>query len=116
MMQDVLLKLLENCPDAEGAALMDPDGIPVLVEPRSYDVEVLGAEMASMVQEMAAASRELQHGSLKQLEVATEKQKLLLTTIVEGYFLLLFMEAQAVAGRAKFYSRVAREALYSELA
>ncbi len=113
-MQKVLQKLLQGCPEAEAAALMDPDGIPVLVEPRSYDVEVLGAEMASMVREMEDASRELQHGKLRQLEVCTDSRMLLLTTIVEGYFLLIFLEAQAVAGRAKFYSRVAREALYSE--
>jgi len=114
-MQAVLQNLLEKCPDAESVALMDPDGITVLVEPRDYNVEVLGAEMASIVAEMEDASHELQHGVLRQLEVGTDSRKLLLTTIVEGYFLLLFMKAQAIGGRAKFYSRVAREALYPEL-
>ncbi len=114
-MQGVLQRLLENCPDAESVALMDPDGIPVLVEPRGFDVEVIGAEMASIVREMEEASRELQHGVLRQLEVGTDARKFLLTTIVEGYFLLLFLEVQAIGGRAKFYSRLAREALYSEL-
>lgn len=113
-MQAVLQNLLERCPDAESVALMDPDGIKVVVEPQDYDVELLGAEMASIVGEMEHASHELQHGVLRQLEVATDSRKLLLTTIVEGYFLLLFMKAQAIGGRGKFYSRVAREALYSE--
>ena len=114
-MQAVLQNLLQKCPDAEAVALMDPDGITVLVEPREYNVELLGAEMASIVGEMEEASHELQHGALRQLEVGTDTRKLLLTTIVEGYFLLLFMEAEAIGGRAKFFSRVAREALYPEL-
>lgn len=113
-MKEALERLLFQCPGAEAAALMDPDGIPVLVEPRGADVEVLGAEMASMVVEMENASRGLQHGRLRQFQVGTDLEIIVLTTIAAGYFLMVFLKPDAVPGRVKFYSRVAREFLYSE--
>ena len=41
--------VLEACPGARAVAIVDPDGIPVIVEPQRADTEVLGAEMASLI-------------------------------------------------------------------
>ena len=61
--------IIENCPGSLAAAIIDPDGIPVVVDPPRPEIEVLGAEMASLVREMNQAGRELDHGEQSRDEV-----------------------------------------------
>ena len=42
-------ELLERCPGARGAAIVDPDGIPVAVNPDDAALEALGTEFSSIV-------------------------------------------------------------------
>lgn len=107
-------ELIERCPGCRAAAIVDPDGIPVVVEPDSIEVETLGAELAALIKEIDQAGRELEHGSVLQFTVAAENAKIVLTTMAAGYFLVIVLEPDGVAGRAQFLSRLTGERLHAE--
>jgi len=107
-------ELLEGCPGARGAAIVDPDGIPVVVSPEDGSLEILGAELATILHDLAEAARELQHGQLEQCSVFAGDAVIILTTIASGYFLVLVISRNGLAGKGRFLSRLVRARLYSE--
>ena len=111
---EVVADLLERCPGARGAGIVDPDGIPVSVSSGHGDMEALGAEMAPILRGVDQAGREFQHGPLQQFSVFAEQAVVILTTISEGYFLLLVLDRQGLAGKGRFLSRLVGERLHSE--
>jgi predicted regulator of Ras-like GTPase activity (Roadblock/LC7/MglB family) len=112
--EESMQQLLDSCPGARGAAIVDPDGIPVVVTPREGSLETLGAELATILRDLAEAAREFQHGQLEQCSVFAENAIVVLTTIAAGYFLVLVLGRDEIAGRGRFVSRLARARLYSE--
>ena len=112
--EDSMRQLMENCPGARGAAIVDPDGIPVVATPREGSLEALGAELATVLRDLAEAAREFQHGGLKQCSVFAEDATIVLTTIAAGYFLVLVLSRDGFSGKGRFLSRLARERLHSE--
>ncbi len=112
--EDSMRQLMEDCPGARGAAIVDPDGIPVVVTPREGSLEALSAELATILRDLAKAAREFQHGSLKQCSVFAEDASIVLTTIASGYFLVLVLSRDGLTGKGRFLSRLARERLHSE--
>ena len=112
--EESMKELMENCPGARGAAIVDPDGIPVVVSPEDGSLEVLGAELATILHDLAEAARELQHGQLEQCSVFAEDAVIILTTIAAGYFLVLVVSRDGLAGKGRYLSRLARAHLYSE--
>lgn len=112
--EESMKELLESCPGARGAAIVDPDGIPVVVSPDDGSLETLAAELAMILHDLAEAARELQHGQLEQCSVFAEDAVIILTTIAAGYFLVLVVNRDGIAGKGRFHSRLARARLYSE--
>lgn len=112
--EESMKELLESCPGARGAAIVDPDGIPVVVSPEDGSLEVLGAELARILRDLAEAARELQHGQLEQCSVFAEDAIIILTTIAAGYFLVLVISRDGLAGKGRFLSRLTRARLCSE--
>mgnify|MGYP001824365958 FL=1 len=112
--EESMEELLETCPGARGAAIVDPDGIPVAVSSEDGSLEVLGAEFATILHDLAEAARELQHGQLEQCSVFAEDAVIILTTIAAGYFLVLVVGRDGLVGKGRFLSRLARARLYSE--
>jgi predicted regulator of Ras-like GTPase activity (Roadblock/LC7/MglB family) len=106
--------LLESCPGARGAAIVDPDGIPVVVAPPDGSLEILGAEVATILRDLAEAAREFRHGRLEQCSINAEDATIILTTITAGYFLVLVLARNGLAGKGRFLSRLTRSRLYSE--
>jgi predicted regulator of Ras-like GTPase activity (Roadblock/LC7/MglB family) len=111
---DVVAELLERCPGADGAAVVDPDGIPVVVAPRNGDLDALSAEFASIVKSLEQAGREFRHGRMQQLSVFAENAIVILTSIAAGYFLMLVMNRDGLVGKARMLSRLTSERLHSE--
>ena len=111
---DVVTELLDRCPGAGGAAVFDPDGIPVVAIPRDGNLEGLSAEFASIVKNLEQAGREFQHGHLQQLSVFAEKTVVILTSIAAGYFLMLIVDRHGLVGKARLLSRLTSERLYTE--
>jgi predicted regulator of Ras-like GTPase activity (Roadblock/LC7/MglB family) len=112
--EESMNELLESCPGARGAAIVDPDGIPVVVSPGDGSLEVLAAEVATILQDLDEAARELQHGPLEQCSVFAEDATIVLTTIAAGYFLVLVIGREGLVGKGRFLSRLASARLYSE--
>jgi len=112
--EDSMRQLMEDCPGARGAAIVDPDGIPVVMTPHESSLEALGTELATILRDLAEAAREFQHGRLKQCLVFAEDATIVLTTIATGYFLVLVLSRDGLAGKGRFLSRLARERLHSE--
>ena len=112
--EESMRELLESCPGARGAAIVDPDGIPVVASPEDGWMETLGAELAAILRDLAEAARELQHGQLEQCSVFAEEAVIILTTITAGYFLVLVINRDGLAGKGRFLSRLARARLYAE--
>lgn len=111
---DSVRELMESCPGATGAAVVDPDGIPVVVNPKGASLEALGAELATVLRELAEAAREFHHGSLEQFSVYAEDAIIILTTVAAGYFLVLVLDRDGLAGKGRFLSRLMGARLYSE--
>jgi predicted regulator of Ras-like GTPase activity (Roadblock/LC7/MglB family) len=111
---EVMTELLRRCPGADGAAVVDPDGMPVVVTPKDGNFEGLSAEFASIVKALEQAGREFQHGQLQQLSVFTENTVVILTSIAAGYFLMVLMDRHGLVGKARLHSRLASERLHSE--
>jgi predicted regulator of Ras-like GTPase activity (Roadblock/LC7/MglB family) len=107
-------KLLERCPGARGAAIVDPDGIPVVVTPDEAALEALGTEFASIVGGVERTGREFHHGGLQQLSIYAEHAVVILTALAAGYFLVLVLNRDGLAGKGRFLSRLTGERLYSE--
>jgi predicted regulator of Ras-like GTPase activity (Roadblock/LC7/MglB family) len=106
--------LLERCPGAQGAAIVDPDGIPVTVHPDDSALEALGTEFSSIVGGVERTGREFHHGGLQQLSVYAENAVVILTSLAAGYFMVLVLNRDGLAGKGRFLSRLAGERLYSE--
>jgi predicted regulator of Ras-like GTPase activity (Roadblock/LC7/MglB family) len=106
--------LLSSCPGAQGAAIVDADGIPVVALPNDAALEVLGAEFASILQDVGQAGRELKHGSVQQISVFAADVVVILTTITAGYFLVLVLAQNGLMGKGRFLSRLTVERLHSE--
>ena len=111
---DAVRELIERCPGAQGAAIVDPDGIPVTVIPNGTGIDALGAELATIIRGVDDAGREFNHGPLEQFSVFTERSVVILTTMASGYFLLLLMNRGGIVGKGRFLSRLIRDRLYSE--
>jgi predicted regulator of Ras-like GTPase activity (Roadblock/LC7/MglB family) len=107
-------ELIERCPGAAGAAVFDPDGIPVVVAPKKGKLEGMSAEFAAIVKRLAQAGREFEHGALQQLSVYAENTVVILTSIAAGYFLMMVMDRRGLVGKARFLSRLTSERLYTE--
>ena len=106
--------LLARVPGARGAAIVDPDGIPVVVTPDEGTLEALGTEFAGIVGGVERTGREFHHGGLQQLSIYTEHAVVVLTALAAGYFLVLVLNRDGPAGKGRFLSRLTGERLYSE--
>jgi predicted regulator of Ras-like GTPase activity (Roadblock/LC7/MglB family) len=112
--QDAMQLLMERCPGARGAAIVDPDGIPVVVTPEEGTLEALGTEFAAIVGGVDRTGREFHHGGLQQLSVYAENAVVILTSLAAGYFLVLVLNRDGLAGKGRFLSRLTGERLHSE--
>lgn len=106
--------LLKSCPGAQDAAIVDPDGIPVAVDPDEATLEALGTEFSTIVSGVERAGHEFHHGGLQQLTVYAENAVVILTSLAAGYFLVLVLGRDSLAGKGRFFSRLTGERLYSE--
>ena len=68
-----ITELVERCPGSRGAAIVDPDGIPVVTIPRQLVARGAGGGVrADRRAAWTEAGREFEHGSLQQFSVWAE--------------------------------------------
>lgn len=112
--EDEMLTLVEQCPGSKGAAIIDPDGIPVVLTPQNASLEALGTEFASIVAGVDRTARDFDHGSLEQVSVYAENSAVIITSLAAGYFLVLLLDRSALVGKGRLLSRLTGSRLYSE--
>lgn len=113
-LEETVSTLFESCPGASAAAIIDPDGIPVAFAPPESDVEELGAELSTVLRDVLQAERELQHGRLQQFTIQAEAAEVVVTPLGSGYFLVVVLGRDGVAGKARFLSRLIGTRIYAE--
>lgn len=103
MFQDRLNELRSAVPGVQAVSLVAGDGISIAsVGGEDLDLEVLSAETVAMARGISSEQRALGLGEALRFEVAAENSTLILTRVREGYYLLLALEADRPAGRARF--------------
>ncbi len=107
-------EVVERCPGAQAAAIVDADGIPVVVVGGEEHLEELGAQYSTVLREIERAARELDHGKLQQVQVEADSLAVVLTAISAGYFLIVLLHSSAIMGQARFVCRLASQRLYPE--
>lgn len=98
-------------------SLVDRDGIPiesVNTQP-SINLEELAAEMVAQVRTMESTYDELASGGFRQCSISTSDLTLVISSLVNGYYLLLVLDREVGLGQARFELRRARWVLEPEL-
>lgn len=117
MFRDRLRAIAARLEDIEAVVLLGDDGLPVESEVlgEDLDLEMVAAEVTTLIREMGQNHRELDIGSIERFEVATERYKLLIGRIAEGFSLLLVTGPHASVGKARFELRRAPLSLAEDL-
>lgn len=102
---------------AEALSLVDEDGIPIesVNSNSDLDLEVLAAELIAQVRTIESNSRDLAGGSVRCYSVTTGLLTLMVSSVVQGYYLLLVLGRDGNYGRARFELRRARLLLEEDL-
>jgi predicted regulator of Ras-like GTPase activity (Roadblock/LC7/MglB family) len=77
--------------DAEGTIILDPDGEAVDLFSNSPDFELdfIGARAGLILPLVEKATANIGKGQLRALDITTDKLRIVISTIQDGYFLLV---------------------------
>jgi len=98
-------------------ALVDRDGIPIEIfrgDP-DIDIDILAAEMSIQIRSISDSYQELEAGNLCHLAIATDQLTLMVSSIADGYYLLLVLGPEGTLGQARFELRRAWLVLQEDL-
>ena len=109
----ILQEIVDECGGGLAAALMGADGIPIeQVEATDEaavslgdEVDVLGVEFGRILDEMRKASDSVGGGSLEEVSVRLSNFWVLMRVVDEETFLVLAIEPNGNAGKARFLMR-----------
>ena len=119
----ILREIVDECGGGLAAALMGADGIPIEQVEASGEagvslgdeVDVLGVEFGRILDEMRKASDSVGGGGLEEVYVRLSNFSVLLRVVDEETFLVLAIEPNGNAGKARFLMRRQLMALRDEL-
>jgi predicted regulator of Ras-like GTPase activity (Roadblock/LC7/MglB family) len=88
-------------------AIVGRDGIAVesVCTDSSLDLEMLAAELVAQLRAIAEDQRDLSNGPVQEFSVATDRRTLMVSSVAQGYYLLLVLGQQANLGKARFELR-----------
>lgn len=117
MFLEHLSKIGNRIQGAVALSLIGEDGIPVesINSNPNLDLEVLAAELIAQVKTMHASYSELAAGGFRQCSITTDRMTLVVSSLGQGYYLLLVLDREASIGQARFELRRARLLLEPEL-
>ena len=119
----ILQEIVDGCGGGLAAALMGADGIPIEQVEASGEahvsladeVDVLGVEFGRILDEMRKASDSVDGGGLEEVSVRLSNFWVLMRVVDEETFLVLAIEPNGNAGKARFLMRRQLMALREEL-
>lgn len=117
MLRDRLNEIAGRLGTFGALALVGPDGIAVeaVRVDEGVDVDMLCAELVSLVRAMEENHRELPLGALRGLDITAERCRVTIQSLAGGFWLLLVVPAGEPAGRARFELRRSPLLLADEL-
>lgn len=118
MFLERLSKIGNRIQGAVALSLVDEDGISIesINSNPELDLEVLAAELIAQVKTMQGAYSELATGRFRQCSITTDRMTVVVSSLGQGYYLLLVLNREASIGQARFELRRARLLLEPELA
>jgi len=118
MFQAILADLAARVGGIRWAMVAGEDG--VLLECYCSDdppeADSLAAEYAAILRACRKVAGQTACGHPKAITLAAEKGRLLLQVLTPEYFLLIYLDSSALAGKAQFEITRARESIIGELA
>jgi predicted regulator of Ras-like GTPase activity (Roadblock/LC7/MglB family) len=118
MFQTVLANLVERTPGTRWAMIVGADGVALEAnsENMGQAAEVLAAEYATLFRASRKVTAQTATGDLQGTILTTDCGRVVLQTLTSEYFLLLYLDPLAHAGKALFEISRARDAIVEELA
>ena len=109
----ILQKIVEECGDGIGAALMGNDGIPIAQAdtsatpggPLADEIGIAGAEFGRVLEEIRKASDALGGGAVRETVVSLAHFTLIFRSVDEDTFLVLAIGPDGNLGKARYLMR-----------
>lgn len=117
MFLEQLSQISERIGGTLALSLVAQDGIAVesVSSDPDLDLDLLAAELISQARAISENHRDLEVGEVHQLSVTTDRLTLMVSSVADGYYLLLVLGPDGNYGRARFELRRARLLLEAEL-
>lgn len=98
-------------------SLIDADGIAIesFNTRPDLDLELLSAELVTLLRSMEEGYQEVEPGPLRICTVATDELTLMVSSVAPGFYLLLVLARECNLGKARFELKRARLTLEEEL-
>ncbi len=117
-MQEILQRIVDRTPGAQGAILMGFDGIPVLqaeAPSPSVDIEAVAMEFSFRFIELVKAAQALELGSIHDVTIKTDRGVVITRVLTEDYFVCLFVDDPVYLGKGRYVLRVESVGLAQQL-
>jgi predicted regulator of Ras-like GTPase activity (Roadblock/LC7/MglB family) len=117
MFREVLEGLISRVQEAQGAAMIGVDGIPIAEFPvrPGIDLEKIAAECTSLIKTAVSTGHALDHGLPQELVLTCQEAQTLLRAVTPEYYLCLVLDRHAWIGRARYELARASRRLEGEL-
>ncbi len=117
-MQEILQRIVDRTPGAQGAILMGFDGIPVLqaeaAEPK-VDIESVAMEFSFRFIELVKAAESLELGKIHDVTIKTDAGVVIARVLTDDYFVCLFVDDPVHLGKGRYVLRVEAVELAGQL-
>ncbi len=107
-MQEILQKIVDNIPGAQGAILMGFDGIAVMQAVRDgsdTDIESVAMEFSFRFIELCKAAESLEMGTITDITVKADGGTLITRVLSEEFFVSVFLADPRHLGRGRWVLR-----------
>ena len=116
MFKSILEDLQRNVDGTVAISLIGTDGIAIeSLERDHFPLEILSAEISSLLKTLRTAKTDLDTGDLEQFVLTTQKYITFLSKVTPEYFILMVLAQGGNYGRARFELKRAKYALQDEL-
>ncbi|RMH00254.1 MAG: hypothetical protein D6705_00735 [Deltaproteobacteria bacterium] len=117
-MQEILQRIVDRTPGAQGAILMGFDGIPVLqaeAPSPKVDIEAVAMEFSFRFIELVKAAEALELGTIHDVTIKTDAGVVIARVLSEDYFACVFLDDPAYLGKGRYVLRVESVELAAQL-
>jgi predicted regulator of Ras-like GTPase activity (Roadblock/LC7/MglB family) len=104
----ILRGIVDRCPGCLGVALMGADGIPIAEQAgarESDEVTLLGVEFGRVLEEARKVASIVNGGEMEELTIAMAKTQVVMRAVDRETFLVLALDHDGNAGKAKYLLR-----------